>query len=141
MPLKPQDKTFVLKVNWGKLGMSLSVLCAIHCLAMPFLITLLPLAGSAFNLSWTSEILLIGSSIALSSVSLGHDYYKHHHSFKPMLFLISAILFIVLVNVISLPTNMKWVESSGGILIFAAFLVNRKQMKNFHSCPVHQHSH
>jgi hypothetical protein len=141
MQPKLSGKTFDLKINWSRLGMSLSILCAIHCLAMPFVITLLPLAGAAFHLDGTTEFILIGSSIILSSLTLGRDYYRHHRSTKPVAVLIFAILVISILNIAPIPDSLKWLESTGGILIFVAFLVNRKQMKNFHTCAVHGHEH
>jgi hypothetical protein len=138
MPADQITKSGALKINWDKLGMSLSLLCAIHCLAMPFVITLLPLAGAAFNLDLATELLLIGSSIVLSGTILYKDYRRHHHSFRPLGVLIAAVLLITLLHLVSLPLSYKWLESSGGILLFVAFLVNRKYMKAHHTCAVHQ---
>jgi hypothetical protein len=138
MPAKISTKQPELKVNWSKLGMSLSLLCAIHCLAMPFIITLLPLAGRAFNLDATTEIVLIGTSIIISSITLSRDYFKHHHNLKPIYVLTLGVLLIALLHIINLPTAYKWSESSGGLLLFGAFLVNRKHMKKHHTCPVHE---
>jgi hypothetical protein len=127
-----------LKINWGKLGMSLSLLCAIHCLAMPFVITLLPLAGGVFNLDATTEIILIGASVIISSLTLSRDYLKHHHSLQPLYVLTLGVLLIAVMHLIPLPPAYKWTESLGGIMLFAAFLVNRKHMKKHHTCVIHK---
>jgi hypothetical protein len=133
------DKSHPFKIDWSKFGMSLSLICAIHCLAMPFLIMLLPFAGAVFQLNILTEIILIGSSIILSGSILFKDFYKHHHNTSALIVLSAGVIVILALHLIPLPANLKWLESAGGILIFVAFLVNRKHMKNYHQCAVHNH--
>ena len=58
-------KIFTHYHSLNKVGLWLSVLCTIHCLAMPFLMTALPFLGGSF-LSEKSEIYMIGVSAILA---------------------------------------------------------------------------
>jgi hypothetical protein len=76
-----------------KVGLSLSFLCAIHCLAMPFILVSLPLAGQSF-LSERSEMILIISSLILGVFILYKDY-KHHDSKVPLLLFAVSFLLVL----------------------------------------------
>lgn len=58
-------------------GVTASVLCAIHCTAMPLLLTLLPLAGLSFLASDWVEWALLGVSTLLGVSSLCLGLRKH----------------------------------------------------------------
>lgn len=48
-------------------GTAVSWVCLIHCLALPFLIALLPLAGLSFLLDERIEWVIIGVSVAVGA--------------------------------------------------------------------------
>jgi hypothetical protein len=74
-----------------KTGVWLSVLCTIHCLAMPFLITALPFLSGSF-IDESVEVYLVGGSLILALILLIKDY-RQHGQLKPLLFfMISSIL-------------------------------------------------
>jgi hypothetical protein len=56
-----------------KIGVSLSVACAIHCVSFPFLVTLFPLFGASW-FNETLEITLLGGSLVLAVFILSNDY-------------------------------------------------------------------
>ncbi len=60
-------------------GATASLLCAIHCALMPFVVTLLPLVGLSFLASETTEWLLLALSatLGISSLCLG---FRAHRS-------------------------------------------------------------
>lgn len=77
-----KNKINMLKTE--KLGVSLSVACAIHCITLPFLITFFPLLG----VDWfheSIEFFLMGGSFLLAGWILGVDYYKKHKNIEPLL--------------------------------------------------------
>jgi hypothetical protein len=76
-----------------KVGLSLSFLCAIHCLAMPFILVALPFAGQSF-LSENSEMVLIFSSLILGVFILYKDF-KHHDSKVPLLLFAISFLLVI----------------------------------------------
>ncbi|MCE7933359.1 MAG: MerC domain-containing protein [Chlorobi bacterium CHB2] len=56
----------------GRLGLSASTICAIHCMAMPFLLGVLPTLGLGFLASGWFELAMIGISVVLGAITLKH---------------------------------------------------------------------
>jgi hypothetical protein len=123
----------------GKLGVSLSVACSIHCLAMPFVVAAVPAAGSALHTDLFTEVLLLGSSIVLSGFTLLKDYRQLHRQWLP-LFLLSLACFAIIFQFSNNTTEHSHTELSvgsvlGGVLIFAAYVSNWFISRKFHTCP------
>jgi hypothetical protein len=66
-----------------KVGIFLSALCVIHCLATPFLIILSPWLGSYFDSKWSH----LGIFIFIVPVAYFtfYRFYKNHRNKKPMI--------------------------------------------------------
>lgn len=60
-----------------KFGMTASIACAIHCAALPFVITTLPLWGLNFLAHSWVELGMIGLSLIIGLWSLSAAYPKH----------------------------------------------------------------
>ena len=58
-------------------GTCVSLICAVHCLTVPFLLTVLPLAGVGVLLGGSLEILFIVASAVLATVSLCWGFRRH----------------------------------------------------------------
>jgi hypothetical protein len=54
-----------------------SLVCAVHCLTVPFLVTVLPLAGLGVLLGGSLEILCIVASVVLATCSLCWGFRRH----------------------------------------------------------------
>jgi hypothetical protein len=67
----------MMSVNIDKFGMTSSLACAVHCMAMPLIVTFLPYIGLSFIASETFEwiLLLVSASLGISSICMG---YKTH---------------------------------------------------------------
>lgn len=76
----------IRKYTAEKLGFSLSLLCAIHCLATPFLITLLPFFGKTIFANPIFELGMLLASMILALSILIKSYKKH---FQPGPLLVS----------------------------------------------------
>ncbi|MYF99736.1 MerC domain-containing protein [Candidatus Poribacteria bacterium] len=74
-------------------GACLSFACAIHCMAMPLLVTILPLIGLSFLATERAELYLIIGAIALAIGSLAWGV-QHHQSWRAFLILLVALTFI-----------------------------------------------
>lgn len=118
-----------------KTGMTLSFLCLIHCLAMPFIITLLPLVAKGF-MNHTLEIFLVAGSFVIAVLLLTKDY-RIHHKITPLLLLLGASIlqYIGLFVVIQKQESMFVI--SGSILMAISYLSNW----NLHQkmCSNHRH--
>jgi hypothetical protein len=58
-------------------GTCVSLVCALHCLTVPFLVTVLPLAGAGVLLGGSLEILFIVASVVLATGSLCWGFRRH----------------------------------------------------------------
>ena len=58
-------------------GTCVSQVCAVHCLTVPFLVMVLPLAGAGVLLGGSLEILFIMASVALATGSLCWSFQRH----------------------------------------------------------------
>jgi len=111
------------------IGFSASLLCAIHCAALPFLLTMAPLAGLQFLDNPWIEYTIILLSFFIASNALVHAYRKHHK--KPMALIIAVVGFI-LIGIGQL-IHGEWQEvlltSTGGMIIAIAHLVNWRHIR------------
>jgi hypothetical protein len=73
-----------------KTGFWLTFLCAIHCLATPFLLASLPVLGSRFELLHKYEFSILLVSLLLAALLLFKDY-KIHKNTRPLLLLLLAM--------------------------------------------------
>lgn len=108
-----------------RLGFWLSLACAIHCLAMPLVITLLPFVGSTFLADHQTEFWILGSSWLLAGLLLYKDFRKHRHVF-PLLLLLASIG-TKLIEVFVLGESFEQILAPiGGVLIAVAYYFNWK---------------
>ena len=114
-------------------GACLSVACAIHCLAMPLLVAVLPLIGLGFLANERAELVLILGAIGLAVVSLAWGI-RHHRSWRALLILIVALAFIATARTAVEDTFEVVFYSIGGILLASAHLVNRHLCKICPAC-------
>ncbi|MDQ8202100.1 MerC domain-containing protein [Pelagicoccus sp. SDUM812003] len=63
--------------TWDLLGISLSVLCAIHCLSVPLLIGILPLIGLDFVADHEFEWVMMGIIFLVATWGYWRGYLRH----------------------------------------------------------------
>ena len=111
------------------IGFSASLLCALHCAALPFLLSLAPLAGLQFLDNPLIEYAIILLSFFIASNSLVRSYRKHHQN---LIALIVALVGFTLIGAGQF-LEPEWKEvlltSSGGATIAIAHLINWKFIK------------
>ena len=107
--------------------------CAIHCLAMPLLGTVLPLIGLSFLANERVEFILIAGAIVLAIASLAWGV-RHHRNWRAFLVLIAALAFIVTARTAVEGTFEMVFYGAGGILLACAQLVNRHLCKTCLTC-------
>jgi len=121
-----------------KVGMFSSATCAVHCMLLPFLISILPLYGLSFIVNESFEIIMLMASITLAILSLCMGYKTHKN--KKMFFLFSAGISLLLLGRFAHENN--WGFSSivilfiGGLLISGSHFVNNKLCKSCNSCSM-----
>lgn len=113
-------------------GAVLSCACAIHCVAMPLLLTVLPLLGLGFLASERAELIIFGAvALAMGSLVWGA---RHHRRWRAFLILVVAIAFIAIANVATEGIVEVVLHGTGGILLAAAHLLNRHLCKTCPAC-------
>jgi|GEM_PF-477183 len=142
-----QEKTILSLDN---LGIFASVLCLIHCLAMPFVVAAIPFIGMKWQWlqSETTENILIAFIIGFAVFAIIPGYFAH----KKPLALAGLISGLALVGAVALlrgqfPANLELpLISAGNLLLVGTHLLNRKLihgsfLAHKHCSPDgHQHS-
>jgi len=67
-----------------KLGIWVSSLCALHCLALPVLVPLLPLIGSSFFAQVWFERTILTFSLIVGAVALVSGAIRYHGKYYPL---------------------------------------------------------
>ena len=117
-----------------KTGMWTSALCAVHCIAVPVILSM-----SAFS-SWAflhndyvenveNAVLTISAVIAVSS--LVPSYLKHHRRVVPISILLSGFLLIGLSR-FKVDVNESVLVFSGATLVASAHFFNYRFCKKYH---------
>ena len=112
-----------------KIGVLLSIACAVHCLTLPIFLFFAPYLASSFAFSSNLEWILVISSFVLAAFILMLDYRKHRQPL-PLYFLGVGIIIKVLDMVLS---NQSYAWLFGillGTVISIAYWVNYKHKKS-----------
>lgn len=114
-------------VQVDRLGITAAIACALHCAALPFAITYLPLLGLNFLANIWVEIGMICISIFLGCYSLAKSYPKHKNSL-PIALLALGFITIGLGHFL-LHTLEAFLVPIGGIILAIAHFWNWRFLK------------
>ncbi|MBG6234053.1 hypothetical protein IWX76_000608 [Pedobacter sp. CAN_A7] len=117
-------KSLLKSDRLDQLGMTASIACAIHCAALPLIITFLPLVGLEFLANIWVEMVMICLSLLIGAWSLISSYSRHEN-LTPILVLITGFLFIATGHFI-LEQMEPVLVPLGGFTIAAAHYINWK---------------
>ena len=118
------------------IGSAVSWACVIHCLALPFFISLLPLVGLSFMLDESVEQAIISMSVLIAAASLLPAYFRQHGKIRTIVLFIAGISLIVLSHLAfeeELTLQIPFLLAGAG-LITAAHLINRRLCRNCAKC-------
>lgn len=114
------------------------MLCAVHCAALPFLFTLLPLTGLQVLSNPWIEYSIITFSFIIALLSLSHGFRRHHHLKTPLVVVFLGFGMIGISH--SLEGN--WQETLltplGAAMVAIAHLVNWKFVRRSQTYPEYQ---
>ena len=122
-----------LQVNWDALGVATSVICAIHCAALPLVLTSLPLFGINIIHNNFFEAGMIALAFAIGSLALYHGYKRHHHRVLPLLIFSIGFIFLVLKEIL--------ISSEILLLIPAVAFILTAHFFNYRFCRKANHCH
>jgi hypothetical protein len=125
------------KLNWDGVGIAASLLCAIHCMVLPLVLTSLPLLGIDLVHDPFFEWFMIFLAIGIGVYSLSHGFQKHHHNKTPLLLFAAGASLLILKQVF---------HDYQLLLIPAVALIVYAHWKNYKmcsrcSCEVSHHKH
>ncbi len=111
-------------IDLDKVGMTTSLLCAVHCLALPFLLS----AGLISGVSWINHHLLewclIVLAILIAGKSFIHSYRHKHRSTLPMTMAAIAFVFLLTSRMIADEFAGHFLTAVGGVILAVGHYVN-----------------
>jgi len=129
-------------------GMTASILCAVHCALVPLLITSLPLFGLGFLANPWFEWGMITLAVFVGFYAIGISYFRSHHRILPAVLLLGGFLLIIIGHVYVKSWREAIIVPFGGLLIATAHFFNYKYTSIcradntlFHMKHSHPHGH
>jgi hypothetical protein len=123
----------IRKINWDALGVTTSLLCAVHCAVLPLLFTSLPFLGIDFVKDKVFEYGMIGLAFLIGVIALSHGYRRHHHKLFPIYIFTGGFFFLVAKE--WLPKFEIPLLIAAVSLILLAHYLNYQQCRNHGHCP------
>lgn len=111
------------KINWDLLGISASILCAIHCALLPLLLVSLPVLGVNIIHNATFEYGMIVLAFLVGSLALSHGFLRHHRHPGPWLLFTAGMLLLV--------AKQVWHQYELRFLPFAVILIIGAHVLNY----------
>lgn len=109
-----------------RVGATASLLCAVHCVLLPFVLALLPLIGLGFLAGHTFERVFVACAALLASGSIVSGYRRHHHPHALYVMVpgIALLLFGVGIDIdVHIVLHTASVVA-GGVLVASAHITN-----------------
>lgn len=119
------------KLNYDKMGIATSILCAIHCTLLPLFISSLSLWGFEILENKAIEYSMIAITFFLGIFSLWHGYRHHHHQRTPLLLFGTGFICLVMNQVLAEQYIFVLIPSAA-ISIILAHVMNIYYNRRFH---------
>ena len=111
------------KINWDALGVTTSVLCAIHCAILPLATATLPVLGINIVHNIAFEYTMIGLAFVIGSRALWHGFRRHHRRLSPGLLFLAGMIFLI--------AKQIWHSYESALLPFAVVLIVGAHVLNY----------
>ena len=121
-------KNHFVGMNADFFGFIASMLCVIHCLCVPFIVSLMPLVGATFLEDTRIEIGLIVASLLITGYALRRNIKGAFIIQLPILIASVGFLFIFIGSFASTEVLEISVKSVGVVLVCIAHVVNWRAM-------------
>ncbi|HYF68273.1 MAG TPA: MerC domain-containing protein [Ohtaekwangia sp.] len=117
---------------FDKAGMWTSGLCAVHCIAIPFFLSMSAFSSMVFLHNENIENMVLVVSAMIGVGSLGNSFIKLHKRWLPLIVLFIGLCLIVLSR-LELNVSEPIFASSGASLMASAHFLNIRYCKKFGS--------
>lgn len=121
------------KLNLDTLGISASLICAIHCAVLPLFFTSLPLFGLEVLHNKIFEYGMIALAAGIGTYALYHGWKKHHHKKLPIILFFIGIVLLVLKEV--------FIAEHLVLLLPAVAFIISAHILNYRDCRKANHCH
>lgn len=115
-----------LAVVADRVGATASLLCAVHCALLPFVLTVLPLIGLGFLAGHAFERVFVACAALLAGVSILTAYRRHHRP-HALFLMVPGIALLLLGIAVDLDVHVAIHTASvvaGGVLLASAHFTN-----------------
>jgi len=112
-----------IKINWDALGITTSILCAVHCAILPLAVASLPILGVNIVDNASFEYGMIALAFLIGSRALLHGYRKHHRRLLPLLLFYAGMILLL--------AKQVWHEQQFRLLPFAVLLIVIAHILNY----------
>lgn len=116
------------KINLDALGVTASVLCAIHCAVLPLLMASLPILGVNIIHNTLFEYGMITLAFGIGTAALWHGFNRHHRRLTPWLLFVGGMIFLIAKEI--------WPVYELGLLPFAVALIVGAHGLNYRLCRI-----
>ena len=123
----------ITKINSDKVGACASIVCAVHCLALPILI--LTGADSIVRLVYSESIerALLYTTLIVALLALVQGFIKHKQHYVPILFATGCLL-ISMGESLSNPNQKLMIPVLGASVIIYAHVQNHQLKQKVRKC-------
>ena len=109
-------------------GFSASLLCALHCAALPFLLSLAPLAGLQWLKTPKVEYTFLLISLGIACYALVPGYRRYHQKPLALIIVTAGFLLIGMAHFFLLEAYEAVFTAGGATIVALGHLVNRKHI-------------
>ena len=132
------DRAYPLEANpllprLDVVGAGASFLCAVHCAAMPVLLSTVPLAGLEVLASHQLEQAFVVSAALFGFFVIGSGYCRHRLAWVAIAFLAGIAALVTGAFFVHEPVVHAVLLASGGVLLGTAHATNRRGVRR-HRC-------
>ncbi len=117
--------------------------CALHCLAMPLLVGVLPLAGLSFFAEPWFEWSMVAVAAVIGSAGFGLSFVRLHRNPRPLAVFIAGLLMLVVTHAAleAFVIVHGAMVIAGALVIYQAGRMNHALVHACERCHPHPHHH
>ena len=126
-------RSFFIQPSLDTTGFWASAICAVHCIAVPVLLSFSTFGFLAFLENDYIEYTIICISLIVGVTSLLPSYFRHHRKFNALYFLLAGFSLIFFGRFTTNSLYEIIFTSVGAVCIAFAHLVNFRMCRKYHN--------